>query len=191
MEVDAEVIGIALAVFWLVCAGVFVLAIAYAEHEHEQEQEHEGERKKAPRAGRRHLVRRYSRRRREPRRVGVVPSIPLAGNGGSPSDQAPPRGDGGGDAVRKPEISHRQARCFETSSSRGPAMLDFIRGQIDYALESPVERLLKPAIKTVVIVGILVVVAEWLSSRSFDRKSLAQLAGSSAAKQAVKPSSKH
>ena len=70
-------------------------------------------------------------------------------------------------------------------------MLDFIRGQIDYALESPVERLLKPAIKTVVIVGILVVVAEWLSSRSFDRKSLAQLAGSSATKQAAKPSSRH
>ena len=55
-------------------------------------------------------------------------------------------------------------------------MFAFLRDQIDDAREQPVERLLKPSIKAVVLIALLVTAAHWVQERSLDRKSLAALA---------------
>jgi len=55
-------------------------------------------------------------------------------------------------------------------------MFPFLREQVDGALEQPVEKLLKPALKAVVAIALLVAAAHWVQERSLDRKSLALLA---------------
>lgn len=63
-------------------------------------------------------------------------------------------------------------------------MLEILRDQIDLAREQPVERLLKPGIKAVVLVAALSVAAHSLAERSartggMDTKGLAHLASKS------------
>jgi hypothetical protein len=56
-------------------------------------------------------------------------------------------------------------------------MFDFLRDQWDRALDAPVEAVLKPAMKAAVVIALLVTAAEWVKWRSFDRDTLARLAG--------------
>jgi hypothetical protein len=55
-------------------------------------------------------------------------------------------------------------------------MWDLLRYQLELMREEPIERLLRPGIKVVVIVGALSVAAHEVSKRSFDRTELARLA---------------
>src|SRR5689334_13302249 len=66
----------------------------------------------------------------------------------------------------------------------------FLREQVEYLGEQPVERLLKPSIRTVVIVGALTVAAHVTTKRPLDRQSLARLAtGQSVVKEPAKTGS--
>jgi hypothetical protein len=65
-------------------------------------------------------------------------------------------------------------------------MREFLRSILSRALEQPVQFLLKPAIKSVVAIGLLTVAAQTLYERSVDRQGLAKLY-----KAAAKGSSKH
>lgn len=58
-------------------------------------------------------------------------------------------------------------------------MPEFFRSLYSRVLEEPVRFLLKPAIKSVVAIGLLTVAAQTLYERSFDRQSLGKLAGAS------------
>jgi hypothetical protein len=58
-------------------------------------------------------------------------------------------------------------------------MLAFLQDQFDRVLEEPLNRLLKPAIKTTVVVGLLVSAAQWSASQLMDRTKLAKLSGAS------------
>ena len=55
------------------------------------------------------------------------------------------------------------------------------------ALEQPVQLIVKPVIKSVVVIGLLTFAAQTLYERSFDRQGLGKLAGT-AAKQSTKNS---
>jgi hypothetical protein len=66
-------------------------------------------------------------------------------------------------------------------SDTGCQMLDFFRGQFDHAWEKPFERLLKPGIKAVALIGLLTGTARLVNERRMDRASLAQLAAKSGA----------
>lgn len=55
-------------------------------------------------------------------------------------------------------------------------MLAFLREQVDGALEQPVEKIFRPALKAVVAIALLATAAHWVQERSLDRKSLAVLA---------------
>jgi hypothetical protein len=54
-------------------------------------------------------------------------------------------------------------------------MREFLRSILTRALEQPVQFLLKPAIKSVVAIGLLTVAAHTLYERSVDRQGLAKL----------------
>lgn len=60
-------------------------------------------------------------------------------------------------------------------SDTGCHMIEFFRAQLDDAWEKPVERLLKPSIKAVVLIGLLTGGAQWKRERSMDRQTLAKL----------------
>jgi hypothetical protein len=64
--------------------------------------------------------------------------------------------------------------------------IEFMQEQIARIREEPVERLLKPGIKSVVIIGVLSLAAHHLSKPSLDRQGLARL--SSGAKVVKEPS---
>jgi len=55
-------------------------------------------------------------------------------------------------------------------------MFAFLREQVDAALEQPVDKLLKPAMKAAIAIALLATAAHWVQERSLDRKSLAALA---------------
>ena len=67
-------------------------------------------------------------------------------------------------------------------SERGPTLtrtsanVRLLRDQIEDAFDSPIEGLLKPAIKAIVLIALLTTAAHWVQERSLDRKSLAALA---------------
>jgi hypothetical protein len=56
-------------------------------------------------------------------------------------------------------------------------MHEFVRSLVSRAVEQPVQFIVKPAIKSVLIIGLLTVAAETVYERSFDRKGLGKLAG--------------
>ena len=74
----------------------------------------------------------------------------------------------------------------EVVSPWAPAMREFLRSLVIRAVEQPVQFIVKPAIKSAVVIGLLTVAAGTLYERSFDRQGLGKLAGASA-----KPLSKH
>jgi hypothetical protein len=55
-------------------------------------------------------------------------------------------------------------------------MFAFLRDQIEDAFDRPIEGLLKPAIKALVLIALLTSAAHWVQEHSLDRKSLATLA---------------
>jgi hypothetical protein len=70
------------------------------------------------------------------------------------------------------------------------AFIEFSRSQIDYALEQPIERLLKPGIKAVVLIGLLTIAAQAAADRAMDRQALTRLtAKAGTAKEPVKTGS--
>jgi hypothetical protein len=54
-------------------------------------------------------------------------------------------------------------------------MREFVRSQLEYAWEQPVERLLKPGVKAVVLIGLLTMAAQAAAERAMDRQGLARL----------------
>lgn len=69
-------------------------------------------------------------------------------------------------------------------------MPEFFRSLLGRVLEEPVRFLLKPAIKSVVAIGLLTVAAQTLYERSFDRQSLGKLAATAVKSPSKTPASK-
>lgn len=58
-------------------------------------------------------------------------------------------------------------------------MLPFLRQHVQSLCDEPVERLVKPALKAVAVIGGLSIAAHAMSDRSLDKQGLSRLAGSS------------